>query len=69
MSKDILSGLGNDFNKRGMGVIEVSKVVSWSSVEGFCVANALKVLHINLTKISVCSPRLLILKNLTNFLQ
>ena len=47
--------LGNCFNKRGIGVIEVSKVYYLSKVEGFCVTNAMKVLHINLVKIWVFS--------------
>ena len=40
--ENILNGLGNDFNERGIGVIEVSKINSCSKVEGFYVANAMK---------------------------
>ena len=45
--------LGNCFNKRGIGVIEVQKVYYLSKVEGFCVTNAMKILDINLVKIWV----------------
>ena len=41
--ENILNGMGNGFNERGTGVIELSKVNSRSSVEGFCVANAMKI--------------------------
>ena len=59
--------MGDGFNERGIGVIEVSKIDSGSTVEGFCVANAMKILNINLSKISICTPRLFILKKLSNF--
>ena len=51
----------------GMGVIEVTKEYLRTSVDGFCVANAMKITNINLTKILVCSPRLFLLKKLSNF--
>ena len=67
--KDIQNNLGNCFNKRGIGVIEASKVYYLSKVEGFCVTNAMKVLHINLVKIRVFSTKLFIWKKFMNFVR
>ena len=61
-SENSLNSMGNGLSERGIGVIEVSKVDFQSTIKGFCVANAMKILNINLTKISVCTPRLFILK-------
>ena len=56
--------LGNCFNKRGIGLIEVSKVYYSSKVESFCVTNGMKVLQINLVKIWVFSTKLIIWKKI-----
>ena len=61
--------LGNCFNKRGIEVIEVSKVHYLLKVEGFYVTNAMKVLHINLVKICVFSSKLFICKKFMNFVR
>ena len=59
--------MGNGFNEWVIGVIEVTEEYLRTSVDGFCVANAMKITNINLTKILVCSPWLLIMKKLSNF--
>ena len=56
--------MGNGFNEWGIGMIEVSKVNSGSSVKGFRIANSRKIFDINLAKISVCSPGSFISKKL-----
>ena len=61
MQKYILNDLANGLDKRAIAVIDVSKEYYLSKVEGFCVANAMKVLHLNLVKIrsvpQSCSSR------------
>ena len=58
--------MGNGFNEWGIGVIEVTKEYLRTSVDGFCVANAMKISNINLVKIWVRSPWLIIMKKLSN---
>ena len=53
--------MGNGFNEWGIGVIEVTKEYLRASVDGFCVANAMKITNINLAKILVHSPWLFII--------
>ena len=48
-------------------MIEVTKEYFRTSVDGFCIANAMKISNINLTKIWVRSPWLIIMKKLSNF--
>ena len=48
-------------------MIEVTKEYLRTSVDGFCVANAMKITNINLAKILVRSPWLFIMKKLSNF--
>ena len=55
--------MGNGFNECGIGVIEVTKEYLRTSVDGFCIANAMKISNINLAKILVRSPWLFIMKN------
>ena len=56
--------MDNGFNEWGIGMIEVSKVNSGSSVKGFRIANSRKILDVDLTKISICSPGSFISKKL-----
>ena len=56
--------MGNGFNEWGIGVIEVTKEYLRTSVDGFCVANAMKITNINLAKILVRSPWLFIMKKI-----
>ena len=58
--------MGNGFNEWGIGVIEVTKEYLRTSVDGFGVANAMKITNINLAKILVRSPWLFIMKILSN---
>ena len=66
VDKNIFNGMDNGFNEWGIGMIEVSKVNSGSSVEGFRIANSRKILDVYLAKISICSPRSFISKKLLN---
>ena len=59
--------MGNGFNEWGIGVIEVTKEYLRTSVDGFCIANAMKISNINLAKILVRSQWLFIMKKLSNF--
>ena len=61
--------MGNGFNEWGIGVIEVTKEYLRTLVDGFCVANAIKITNINLAKILVCSPWLFIMKKLSNYVR
>ena len=56
--------MGNGFNEWGIGMTEVTKEYLRTSVDGFCVANAMKITSINLVKILVCSPWLFIMKKI-----
>ena len=59
--------MGNGFNKREIGVIEVMKEYFRMAMMGFFVTNAMKISNINLSKILVCSPWLFLSKKLSNF--
>ena len=59
--------MDNGLNEWGMGVTEVTKEYLRMSVDGFCVANVMKMMNINLTKILICSPRLYLFKKLMYF--
>ena len=65
MLEDIFNGMDNGINERG-GVVEVLKVDSQFSVKGLCIANAMKILTVNMTEILVCSPWLFLLKKSMN---
>ena len=61
--------IGNGFNERGIGVIEVMKEYLRVSVDSFCIVNMMKISNINLSKILVCTPWLFIMKKLSNFVE
>ena len=61
--------MGNGFNEWGIGVIEVTKEYLRTSVDAFCIANAMKISNINLSKILVRSLWLFIMKKLSNFVE
>ena len=60
-SEDIFKHMGNGLNEWGTGVIKVTKEYLRTSVDGFCVADAMKISNINLAKILVCFPWLLVM--------
>ena len=59
--------MDNGFNEWGIGVTEVMKEYLRASVDGFRVANVMKLMNINLAKILVHSSWLFIMKKLLNF--
>ena len=69
MLKDIFKGLGNGFNEWSMIMASISEENMRATVEGFRITNVTKVLDINLSKISVCAPRLFISKKLLYFVR
>ena len=67
--ENIFNGLSNGFNEWGIGMIQVSKVNSGTTVEGFRIGNSRKILDMDLTKILVCPPRSFISKKLLYFMR